>query len=444
MKYFSLAILLSLSCYAQDLSLNQAIEQIKSKNLEVQIADYELKASRLDIDRVEASNYGKLDFTQNIMRSNDAANVFGFKLTSREATFNDFGFSEFGNIPMDAPIQGLNYPGNQNFFQSKLRYELPLYTGDKISAYEDIAKQMKDISSLDKQALINTKIFETRKAYYNMALLESSLKNLSLISKNISHLEKMTQDMIQEGYAKKIDLLEVQSKKANISRIISELKANKELLYHFLSFLLNQDIKQIQLPQGELKLPQLSNALDNNINIQKSLTALKIHKNLLRAESSRNLPTIGAMAEIQTADNSFLGEANKHKSYSLGLQLKWNIFSAGADSAAIEKSRMNYLKMQTQTQLVKQAMSLQLKKIKTHIKSSEEKIINLNLELDLAQKIYENYEGRYKEQLSSMSEVIVKQSNWLAKVLELLKAKNMKNQAIFSLQKLINLEGNPL
>ena len=42
------------------------------------------------------------------MRSNDAGNVFGFKLQSREATFGDFGFTEFlaqmPGLPGNAPV----------------------------------------------------------------------------------------------------------------------------------------------------------------------------------------------------------------------------------------------------------------------------------------------------------------------------------------------------
>jgi hypothetical protein len=41
------------------------------------------------------------------LRSNDAGNVFGFKLQSREANFGDFGFSDF----MGALGQGVMQSG---------------------------------------------------------------------------------------------------------------------------------------------------------------------------------------------------------------------------------------------------------------------------------------------------------------------------------------------
>ena len=438
MKLLIYLSLLNLSLFSQELSLEQALRLLEQQNLEIKIANYDIQSADLSQDISSSYHYGKLNFTQNIMHSNDASNVFGFKLTSREASFNDFGFAEFGNIPMDAPIQGLNYPGKRNFFQSKLTYELPLYTGNKISAYENITKEMKHISLLNKQDKLNTKRYEIRKAYFDMALLQDSLKNLNLILSNIQQLESMTKEMIREGYAKKIDLLEVQSKKANLSRIIIEIKANKELLYHYLSFLLNQKVTNIQVPTYNLEEPRISEKqiLENNIDIKKAMAALNIHENIVTSEESRYLPTLGAMAEAQTADDTFLGDASKHSSYTLGLQLQWNLFSGGADSAIIENSRVQSLKMQTQTHLAKKGISLKIKEIQTNIKQVNSEISNLSLELDLARQIYENYEGRYKEQLSSMSDVIIKQSSWLEKVLALLKAKNARNKHIFTLEKL--------
>jgi len=448
LKVLLLTSLSTVYLFAQTLSLDDALSLLKVQNLEVKAAQYDVHSANLSSDIATAQHYGRLDFTQNMMRTNDAGNAFGFKLSSREASFGDFGFSDFDpsnpNILSLKP-HDLNYPAHQNFFQSKLSYELPLYTGNKISAYETMAKEMKRIASLEKEDQINTKIYEVRKSYYDMGLLEGSVTNLSAIHSNIMQLESMTKEMIQEGYAKKIDLLEVQSKKANVARIITELQANQELLYHYLSFLLNQEVNLIQTPQNDLPEPNLSgeDILHNNLDIKKAMTALKVRENMLLAEKSRYLPTVGARVELQTADDTFLGDANDHASYTLGVQLKWNLFAGGEDNAAIEKARMLHLKMQTQSELAKQGIALKVKEIQTNIKSANSEIKSLTLELSLARQIYANYEDRYKEQLASMNDVIIKQSSWLEKVLQLLKAKNTRNTQIFALERLGTLsQGN--
>jgi outer membrane protein TolC len=428
---------------AESISLEQALELIKKQNLELKAAGYGLQSATYSVDRAAAQDYGRLDLIQNISRSNDAGNVFGFKLGSREASFGDFGAAEFGFIPMDAPVQGLNYPDDRNYFQSKLSYSLPLYSGNKITAYQNMAKSMRRISLLEKEEQLNTKVYETRKSYFDMALLKRSLENLTIIFENISRLEETTREMISEGYAKNIDLLEVQSKKANIRRIIVELEANQELLYHYLSFLLNQEVSEISTPLYDLAEPDISaeEILRNSIDIQKAAAALELREQMLVAEESRYLPTLGAMAEVQTSDDTFLGDANDHKSYTVGLQFTWNLFSGGGDAAAIQKARVETLKMKTQSELARQGIALKVKEIQTKIQTANSELKSLKSELSLSRQIYENYEGRYNEQLSSMSDVIIKQSSWLENVLQLLKAENSRNTQIFALERLALTQG---
>jgi glucose uptake protein GlcU len=97
MKRVLLAISLSLPLFAgvEKLSLAQAIGMLKKENLELKVSKFEAQMKALEAKAVDGMNYGKADITMMGMRSNDAGNVFGFKLQSREATFADFGFSDF-------------------------------------------------------------------------------------------------------------------------------------------------------------------------------------------------------------------------------------------------------------------------------------------------------------------------------------------------------------
>jgi len=139
--FFS-AILLSAS------TLNEAIEILKKNNLEIKSASLDIKAAEAASDTSSGANWGKLGLTQDIMNSNNAANVFGFKLTSREATFGDFGFGA-SNMPtntspayLTTPPNTLNHPDARTFFQTKLKYEIPLFTGFQISSYTEILNSL--------------------------------------------------------------------------------------------------------------------------------------------------------------------------------------------------------------------------------------------------------------------------------------------------------------
>jgi outer membrane protein TolC len=438
----------SLFAFAESLDLDAAIEELKSQNLEIKSAQLDIEAALQDAKSASASHYGKLDFIQDFATSDDAGNVFGFKLSSREANFGDFGAKEFmdnymaGTPDYTTPPHDLNYPDSRNYFQSKLKYEVPLFTGFKISSYEDIMNSVAKIKKLEKSQMLNEKIYETRKSFYDMALLEESISNLKVILNNINTLEATTTEMIEVGYAKKIDLLEVRAKKGNVERLISQMESNKELLYHYISFLLNRKVTSIKTPSLEIKIPLVSNSeiVANNLDIQRANTALGIKESMIDVSKSSYYPMVGAFAEVATADDTFLGDADDHQSYTLGARLTWNIFSGGADSANVEKSRVEYIKMQTQVALANSGIELQVQKIKTEIESYNNDIESLKKELLLADEIYNNYETRYKEKLSSMSDVIIKQSEQIQKILQLQQTINKRNERIFALEKLANGE----
>lgn len=437
--------------YSDSLSLDQAIEIVKSDNLEIKAAKFDEQMAEEDSDIASGYNYGSLSLTQDFARSNDAGNVFGFKLASREATFGDFGAQEFmtatalnGGVPPESayttPPKDLNYPGDRNFFQSKLKYEVAIFTGFKISSYKSIAEAMKKMKTLDKDQLLNEKVYQIKKSFYDMALLEDAVKNLDIILKNIATLENMTNNMIKEGYAKNVDLLEVQAKKGNVQRLVSQMKSNEKLLYQYLSFLLNKDVTSIQTPTEDIKMPVLNDAdiIANNIDIQKASTGLEIRSDMVTAQQAAYYPTIGAFAEVSTADKNFLENADDHKAYTLGARLTWNIFNGGIDSSSVQKAQIEKLKTQTQVELAKKGIILQVAKIKTQIQSYDDDIASLKKELKLANQIYENYEARYREQLASMSDVIIKQSEQIEKILKLQEVRNKRNERIFALENISN------
>ncbi|MFA5455848.1 MAG: TolC family protein [Sulfurimonas sp.] len=433
---------------SESMNLEEAIEILKSQNLEIKSAQIEIETALQDAKSASGNHYGKLDFIQDFSNSDDAGNVFGFKLSSREATFGDFGAKEFmdnymaGTPDYTTPPHDLNYPDSRNYFQSKLKYEVPLFTGFKISSYENIMESVAKIKKLEKSQILNEKIYETRKSFYDMALLEESISNLGVILKNINTLETMTNEMIEVGYAKKIDLLEVKAKKGNVERLISQMKSNEELLYHYISFLLNQRVTSIKTPSLEIQMPSFSNSeiLANNLDIQKANSGLEVKKSLIDVAQSSYYPMVGAFAEVATADDKFLDEADEHQSYTLGARLTWNIFNGGIDGANVEKSRLEYIKTKTQVALANSGIELQTQKIRTEIQSYNNDIESLKKELILADEIYSNYETRYKEKLSSMSDVVIKQSEQIQKILQLQQTVNKRNERIFALEKLANGE----
>ena len=434
----TLPIFASSDTYAE-LSLDKAIEILKKENLEVNIARFDEQIKEYEHSLAKANNYGKLDFVQTAMRSNDAGNVFGFKLQSREASFRDFGFAEMGS-GIDTQAKDLNYPSARNHFQTKIQYQLPIYTGGKLEQYGKITKALQKLSVLDTQKILSEKLYQLKNSYYDIYLLDTYIHNLNIISTNMDRLENMAQSMIDEGYAKKVDLLEVQSKKANVIRMINKATANKELVYHFISFLLNAKVKSISKEIQDIKLHEynIKAILENNLDIKKAKKGLDVTKMLIDLHKASNLPEIGGFAEYGSSDNTILGDFSDHDAYTFGIQFKWNLFNGGFSRNSIEKARVENLKVQKQVNLAQKGIVFQVEKINTEIKSYNFDIESLKKELELTRSIYKNYLGRYQEKLVSINDVIIKQSLEIEKVLKLNEVQNSRTSKILELDKIAN------
>ncbi len=451
-----------------NLPLKKALRLANRQNIEIDIAEFDRKIAKLGVKIARGYNFGKIDATLSGLRSNDAGNVFGFKLQSREATFGDFGFDQFlgafgqammnpdgtpgdfntfaqnfGNPQaqkqlLDTMPDRLNYPDARNHYDLKVQYMLPLYTGFKLSNYKKIAENMAKMARLDKQKVEAQKSFEIRKTYYDISLLDKFEHDLSTIKRNIEQLKDATLEFKKEGYAKNTDLLEVEAKLSNVDRMLFEARANRDLSYDFLSFLLDHEVKSIKhvsLDTFDCKIP-LQNVLKRNRDIKKAELGLDIQSKMVDVSKSAFQPEVGAFVEYGSSDNTFLGHFKDHDRYTVGVQAKLNVFNGGTDLYKVEQEKLKRMKVKRQVELARKGIALKYKKITTEIANADKQVESLKKELELSQEIYNNYQERYKEGLASINDVVIKQSEQIEKLLKLLRVQNLRNQKILEVYRL--------
>jgi len=460
---------LLLNAGIKHLTLNQALSMLNENNLEVKVSRYEETMKKYDIAKVEAKNFGTLDLELTALRSNDPGNVFGFKMQSRDATFGDFGFDQFlggfgqamadpntGNPDFNSfaanmanpdfqkqllntkPI-ALNYPKARNHFLTKLTYKIPLYTGGMLTNYKKITQKLYNMSKLDTQKVLATKRFELKKTFYGVGVLNSMINKLSVIEGNIRKLKRIIKEMEKEGYAVETDYLEVDAKLAEVQAMMDEVKLNRKLAYYFISFLLNTEVSSIIPPKHNPKVPIVTKEIveAQSLDIAKARLGRSITRNAIEVEKSKFKPKIGAFAEYGNA-NDKLFKYSKKGFYTVGVQVKWNLFNGGADKASLEKAKVNYLKVATQVKLAKQGMWLKARKLKSEIRIKNSLVRSYQRQYRFAHKVYETYKAKYREGIAPITEVLIKESKEIEMLMKLLKAKNDRNEKVLALQKLIN------
>jgi len=441
----------------KNLSLDQALNLLDKKNIEIKVAQFDETMKMYDELAVEGKNWGSATITLQALRSNDAGNVFGFKLQSREATFGDFGAEEFmtnmglcqgGNLQAcsdmyNKPPHELNFPAPRNHFLTKINYQVPIYTGGKLTEYKEITRKLYEMSKLDTRKLRDEKIFQVKKAFYNITLVERYVYNLNRIRRNMLKLKRTILEMKKEGYTKKTDVLEVEARLAKVDSMLNQARLNRDLAYQFLSFLLDTKVDSVRKVHLVIHAPRIDKRdIERlSLDIQKAKMGLEVARHAIATEKANFLPMVGAFAEYGSADNTLWNDFAKKDFFTIGMQFKINVFNGGSDKANLEKARVRHMKVARQVELARKGIALKVQKLQTAIRSLEYDLRSEQKQLNLAREVYRTYEAKYKEGLASITDVLIKQSIELQVLLEYLQVANKHSEKVFELEKILDMGG---
>jgi len=437
----------------EEITLDRLIEMVKSNNKEIKIAEFEQRIKELEHDVAVGYMYGSLDFSETYSRSNHAGYVFGMKMASRDTKFIDFGFDEFlAQMPalmnpatssvasetvLNTAPKKLNYPDARDNFETKFSYSIPFFTGGKLEGYREITKNLAKLYGINREKVNAQKLAEAKKGFYDVLLLEIFIQDLEKIKKSVERLEESVREFEKEGFASKVDTLEVRAKLKEVEEAWIKASANKELARAFLSFLAGSEISSLQGSFEELayRYNGHEKIVENNRDIAMASMAANIAKKGVDVEKSSFFPIFGGFAEGGWNDEKF-GDFEDNSYYLVGVQAKINIFNGGIDSANYQKAKVGYLKAKEQEGLAKEGVKLKAKQLLAELRGVEGMIGANRARVELNKEIYENYKERYKERLVSINDLLIKESEFLESTLKLYDAQNQKNSILFELENL--------
>jgi len=257
-------------------------------------------------------------------------------------------FKATGNYLRDQPIErfdGLEFPVND---RSIYHYELdliqPLFTGYALSARQNLAKLEVDLADFDLRQARSDLLLETSLRYLD--LLEAG-DRLRLADEEHDQLQEHLQDaraLFEQGLIPRNDLL-----KAEVALAQAELQRKKmagelRLANSRLALLIGLPRREsLQLSAPDLPQPPLlelaeleAGALRKRPEINAARRAIAMAGERLRLEQSRFYPRVSLVGSYQRDGTDILTNDNPYRNRdnaSIGLQLDWNLFAAGADRA---------------------------------------------------------------------------------------------------------------
>ncbi len=427
-----LSLLITSLTYAQSISFEEVLSLTLQNNKDLQQQKLNIESSNLNTKTIDSINYGKLSLTEEVSRTNHAGYVFNSKLSSREATFRDFGFSQ-QNEGIDVEPTDLNYPEDRNNFNTKITYDIPLFTGFKLSNQKDILKLQEKANeiklNLDKKELS----FEVLKAYNSAVVAKDFIQALEKAKIAINQITKSANSFHEEGLITKIDVNEAKVYELNINSQLIEAKNNFQLALAYLRFLSSDDsISDVQnLENMNLEIPNenllYTQALENRDEIKMQDIQLHASKKNIDIANSAYYPSVYSHLEYGfNDDNLTLDDEKDYYMALVGINL--TLFDNTRDIEK-QKSKIEYAKASLNSEKLKDAIKLELQKTILNLETKEKMLIEKIEAKNLAADVLEQSKLLYQNHLISMTTLLQQEANFRKNEALLIQARYEKSLA---------------
>jgi outer membrane protein TolC len=433
-----LSLILASFSYAQSVNFDKILDLTIKNSKDLKLQELNIDSSKLDIKNIDSISYGKLTLSEEISRTNHSGYVFNSKLSSREASFRDFGFAQVGNMSnFDIQPKDLNYPEARNNFNTKLTYDIPLFTGFKLSNQKDILKLQEEANNikynLDKKELE----FEVLKAYNRAVVAKDFVKALEKAKESIIFMKDGAIAFHKEGLVTKIDVNEAKVYESNINSQLLEAKNNFQLSLSYLGFLSSDDsITDVEnLENIYFKFPNEKELYEQALKSRDEIKMQDIHVNAskknIEISKASYYPSVYSRLEYGYNDDKLTIDDDKDY-YMAMVGLSLTLFD-NTRNIEKQKSKIEYSKATINQEKLKDAIKLELKKAVLNLETKEKILLEKMQAKNLAFDILEQAKLQYKNQLISMTTLLQQEANFRKNEALLIDAKYEKSLALASL-----------
>ena len=436
MKKLSLFLIISKLAFAQTISFEEALNQTIENSKDLQKQKINIDIAKTNSDFIDGLNFGKVSLNSDISRTNHSGYVFMGKLSSREATFKDFGFIENTGNPNDIDIapKDLNYPDSYTSINSYISYDLPLFTGFALYHQKGILKLQEKANeilyNLDKKNLE----FEVLKAYNSAVLAKDFVKTMQKAKDTIGFIKNGAKEFHKNGLVTKIDVNEAELYFLNTNSNLIEAENNFKLSLAYLKFLTsNENISDVEnLQNTYLEIKEFEDlykiALKNRDEITLQNISIEANNKNIKANQGSYYPSVFTHLEYGYNDDKF--STSKDKDYYMALLgISLTLFD-GTRSANLEKSRLEYLKAKLDFEKLQDGIKLEVQKAILDYKAKQEILKEKILASELASSVLNQAKLQYKNRLISMTTLLSQETNYRNSQTMLLNAKYENSLAL--------------
>ena len=282
--------------------------------------------------------------------------------------------------------------------------------------YYDLTLQNNEKTKLDViESVINT--------YHMIQITEEGRK---VLVQNLENIEKTLyeiREMNKQGFVEKTDVDQLEVTANSVRSAITQIDSNLEMAYRLLKIQLGMQEKGIlqlsdelvsndSLTVSSLALINENFTLENNVDYKLILSAQKIAKLNYKLAKSDYYPVLsGYYRHSEKLKAPFFDFAPKDV---MGINLSLPIFSSGERMAKVAQKKYEVEKSENTRIFVSNSLVMQANQNQSDLKIKLEKLQIQKKSKDLSDHIYQTTLEKYKEGLSTSTDLLTAQNQYLS------------------------------
>ena len=358
----------------------------------------------------------------------DYSNYFGAEM--------EFSFVE-GQPPTTIPFKPTS---NLNLGVSQMLFSGTFIVGlQMVKVYKEISQTnyLRTEQSIKEMVIMS---------YYGALVSELSIQ---IINDNLANTRKIydnTEAMVSVGMAEKLDLDQFEVQISSLENALKSAERQKELSYNLLRYQLGVPVDTPLLLTDSLDyflenfdfagvVEQSFNLMDN-LDYQLILEQQKISEKQVNMQKMNYLPTLTGF--YQYTNKILKPNVDLSPKNVIGLNLNVPILSSGMRNAMLNQAKIEYETMLNNRSLLEDQLMLEERQLRYNLANAIDQYLNRKKNVEVSYRIYENYQFKYEQGISSSLDLTISNNNYLQAESDYLSSILTLLNARLALQKLLN------
>ena len=282
--------------------------------------------------------------------------------------------------------------------------------------------------------------------YYLVLMTEDLLKVVEDNIKNLNEIYVHTSNMYKVGIAEQTDVDQLKINLSQLENSRNEMERSLKLNYNMLRFVLGMEseesilltdkLSDLVLSSENIAIAADSFSIDNNPSYQLILSQEEMGIKQLNMQRWAYAPTVAAYYTYK--EKLLTSGFDLTPKNVAGLTLSIPIFEGGTKKAQLSQKKIELEKIRINKSMVEEQLAIQHNQLTFEFKSAYDNYITQKENIEVAKRVYQSYENKYKQGVVSSLELTQANSNYLQAESNYISATMKLLQSKLALDKLNN------